>query len=612
MRRLSTLVMGAGLVLAAGAGAAAAEPGEISGRVTTRSGVGIATCVTAYDNDWTWITQGCSDDSGAYTLTGLLDGVDYRLQVDPAGDYLGEWAQDAADFDQATPYQAGSTVNVVLDPGAVVQGTLTQADATPAADVGVNIEGLAEAGWAMTDAQGAWRAVVRPGAYRVQFSTPVPQYAFGAVDRTDATVFTLRAGETTTVDDRVLSHGVVTGRVTDLETGAPLGDVCARLVDPAADPSIWQELGSGCTDSQGRYSLSATRPGTFTVVFTDSAGRGYSPIYAGNVVRVANAKTFEVTDSSTSTVSARLRMGSTVTGRVVDATTGAGVAHMCPTAFYGRTSERVLVAQDSCSDNGGYYSIQGMPSTNFTVSLRPQPRTPYSTVWAGGALDQSKATQFKAVAPQLLRLGTTRLTTPGAISGVVKDFRGQPVAGAWVDLSGRMVGRMGHGDAPYEGQTDDQGRYTIYAPPGVYTPIAYEAADLAPEWSGDATRRELARPITVRSGRTASWSPWLSPASFITGTAVLPADSDLAGTYFDADIWSLSGDYLGSLGARVPDGNFTSSSLPPGDVVLKGFIHDPFTGDSVPITYDGTATPDNPTVVSVGPRQTVEITWHLP
>ncbi len=597
--------------------AAHAAGGDITGHITGSHGEALSTCVTAFDESFTWTTQACTDETGAYTLTDLTEGSSYRLQADGAGDYVGEWAQDAAGFDDATAYPTGSVVDITLNPGAHLEGTLSNADGSPAVEVQVLASPTAagDPNETTTDEQGRWSMTVAAGTYVIMFGREVPQYAFGTTSYDAAYRFTVAADETVQIDDQLLPHGTVRGRVVDAVTGAPLADVCARLIDPA-QPNNW-ELGTGCTDSQGRYSLTATTDGTFAVVFRDNSSAGYAPTYSGNVARLSQAQTVVVTGTSTVTVGARLKAGGTVTGRVVNATTGAGVAQMCPDLYFGRTSERLEISQDQCSSANGYFRITGVPAVPFSVSLRPGgPGVPYATIWAGGSATQTKAKTWSTTAGSTVRLGTTALPSPGVVSGVVKDMKGHPVEGAWVDLSGRTVGRMGHGDAPFETQTDATGAYTIYAPPGTYTPIVYQdnqggrEATLAPEWSGNASSREAAAPKTVRSGQTVTWSPWMAPGSFITGT-VVTADGAPSPYALEGDAFMADGIPIASFYA-LPGGTFRAGPLPAGTMTLLGWTIDTSTGAMAPAVFDATTDQAAATPVVVGARQTVDILWHLP
>ncbi|MCI0687004.1 MAG: carboxypeptidase-like regulatory domain-containing protein [Sporichthyaceae bacterium] len=102
----------AGLVATLGIGipAAAAQATGISGTVTAEdtgqplSGV----CVNAWTAD-AFAESACTDDAGFYQFGALTDGVDYFLQVDRFGTYLGEWAFDKRTLETADPVTAPAT-----------------------------------------------------------------------------------------------------------------------------------------------------------------------------------------------------------------------------------------------------------------------------------------------------------------------------------------------------------------------------------------------------------------------------------------------------------------------------------------------------------------------
>lgn len=617
-RRVGGAAVGALLAVGVLAAPAHADPASLSGTITAAdTGNPLAGCVDVYGaSDYSWAGSACADATGQWTVDGLQSGVGYKVQAQSSeGMYLSEWAQDAQDFGAATSYTAPAVVDIALEPGARLEGTLTKADGSPAA--WANVAAVvpttrADVGWGWADETGHWSMLVPAGDYKVRFDAwPSTQWAFGKESFDTADTVAAPVGETTTVNDQLLPQGVVAGAVRSDATGDPIEGACVQVFSASAtaDPSM--SAGSACTDAAGSYSIDISTPGPYVAEFSDPQGR-YAGEYTGDVSERADATSFEVARGATTTVSASLATGAVITGLAVDAKTDEPVADACPSAYVGNAGEWVRWQVTECSGSDGRFTVRGLQAGSFALHLGTGWHATHASTWAFKADSQVTADLITVSTGEEKAIRNVKLDPSGTVSGRVTDQYGQPVAGAWVNLDGFYPGRAGPGEGQNTARTDADGRYTIFGvPPGDYKPFVYAdyAGDLAPEWAGDSTTSAAAATIKVKSLKTTPFDAQLVPAARITGS-VVTADGQPTTDYWVGQIFTTSGDYIGDF--DVYNGNtFTSTALPAGDFTLKleSFKED---GTKQVVWYDAATSQDSATVVSLNPGEQTEITVHLP
>jgi hypothetical protein len=130
-----------------------------------------------------------------------------------------------------------------------ISGTLTTAAGAPLADVGVTVHPTVPVDRppvGVTDSAGRFSvAGLAPGDYKVEFyfeETLSSQWAHRARDEASATRFTVRAGETTIVDERRYPTGSLLLTVVDGGSGQPVTTFCAQALGDYF-------LRDGCTDT---------------------------------------------------------------------------------------------------------------------------------------------------------------------------------------------------------------------------------------------------------------------------------------------------------------------------------------------------------------------------
>lgn len=591
------------------------EATSLQGTITdARTGTPLDGCVTAYRADTRdYASSACSGGDGGPTgqwkIYGLPAGTGYKLEVSSFdGVHLGEWAQDAPDFESADAYVTPATVDVALASGSTLTGTLRGVDGEPVQDGYASVEpdDGSPATYASIEQDGTWRAVVAPGAYRVHLqSGSADQWAVGASTREDATVFTVGEGETVDASDQLLPGARVTGTVTSL-TGAPIAGACVDVIRmPVVD---WPETaGQACTDAGGHYAADLWGDGgTFTARISDPEGR-FVQEYYDDAATLAAADTFTVTRGTPTVVDAALAKGATITGLAVDAKRGTPLAGACPDAYAGHAGARVDGQVATCSDASGRWTIAGLPAGSYAVHLGiGQGPYPTGEVWAYQARSQARADLIRVRTGATTTIRALRIAPPVSISGRITDPFGNPVEGATVNPRGQLPDRSG--ECFDCATTDANGRYTVGPiAAGTYRPVVWSGSGRwAPEWSGNSTTLEAAKPLTIKPGRSGTFSARLAPASSIAGELVR-ADGSAPGDGWIGFIESPTGTHMGDFDV-FGGTTFQPVTLPAGRFRIR--LENSSTGEKA--WYDSASTASGATLVSLRRGEHRSLTIHLP
>jgi protocatechuate 3,4-dioxygenase beta subunit len=243
-------------------------PASVAGTVRDPDGVPLpGTCVETWllDGDEGWqLGSQLVEDDGEYLLTSLppvrvrLDFVDCTLPQ--------TWLRSSsADLD-LSPGTSLSGVDGVLEPGAVIAGTVRGEDGAPLADMCVTPRSIGDGGdWgetAISAPDGSFQLTQLDGGTYDLRATPCDDQPY-----LDATVTGVRVGtgETRTgVDLVVVRAATISGTVRD-RTGAPVPEICVQVSDASS------LLGSDETDEDGTYRVVVAGDGEVSVQYVDCA-----------------------------------------------------------------------------------------------------------------------------------------------------------------------------------------------------------------------------------------------------------------------------------------------------------------------------------------------------
>jgi Carboxypeptidase regulatory-like domain len=311
---------------------------------------------------------------------------------------------------------------------------------------------------------------------------------------------------------------VITGRVFDADTQAPIAGAHVTLVGPldrrpAGPPGPPTQTETG---DDGVYAFSNIAAGEYHVQATKS-GFIFTPANRLTIV-VGEGKSDAVSDLS-------LRRGAAITGRILDAR-GEGLADVSVRAVRparGNGPARALPVgapgQGAQTNDIGEFRITGLPDGDYYLAASPRPRSafeqgsisggtsPTTTFYPGSREMSGGRTITVAVGQTVSGIEFTMISARGfAVSGVVVDETGQTVGNGVVSSLTTAPVLMG---PPALSRTRPDGTFTI----GNLTPGTY--------------RLTASVLITVSTGNggfsTSSSSPGSAPLSVTVG------DGDVVG-----------------------------------------------------------------------------------
>jgi protocatechuate 3,4-dioxygenase beta subunit len=272
--------------------------------------------------------------------------------------------------------------------------------------------------------------------------------------------------------------GVITGRVVEEGTNAPLADATVRLMtmirpepgQPMPEPR------QASTDREGRYRFEGLAPGRYSIAVQKT---GYaSPTFPGPPQFVI----LEAGKPSTESVTA-LQRGAVITGRVLGAN-GQPLAEARVTAMRrgpGALQGRLMMAGPSVTTNDlGEFRIHSLAAGEYFVQATPgfsgMPRAPASSLvtvatYYPGTTDTAAAQGVRVAAGGMLNgVEIGLLQVPAfAVAGVVVDQAGEPVANAQVMINSDPAAGMPTFIPPGRNRTNADGSFRIEGlPAGTY------------------------------------------------------------------------------------------------------------------------------------------------
>ncbi|MBK7878646.1 MAG: sigma-70 family RNA polymerase sigma factor [Planctomycetes bacterium] len=338
-------------------------------------------------------------------------------------------------------------LRAVLDRGLVVKGVVEDTRGAPVANVYVSgqrgfdyLDGVT----ARTGADGVFElaAVPREPGVRLEFYRTgyTRQEHRLDVDRNPLVRIVLER-----------SAGL-SGRVVDAATGAPVTAFRVRIVAPELKPgeerlssyaAVWSDPGREVRDELGRWTMDQEQVEAGSVAGIEITAAGYGPAIVPRAIATV--------DHGDAPIVISMSAAARVTGRVVDAASGAPVANALVRRFtprdpggpWERYSEDDRI--ETRTDERGEFALEGLavePMSLFVESTGFAPA-------CDGPFEVGIATAARKVE---LHPGAT-------LRGVLKDSKGEPIANAPVNVDRPPTDTLASRD--WDLVTDAQGRFEL-------------------------------------------------------------------------------------------------------------------------------------------------------
>jgi hypothetical protein len=465
--------------------------GFISGKVVdANDNSPVNTNVQAFDGNGNLAGSGHTNNAGPYTMSGLPAGTYYVRTTNTASyiDQLYSGIQCA--FQTCTPttgtpvsVSAGTTtanINFALQKGGKISGTIINT---------ANSVGISNVTVRIYDANGL--LVTSPktgfgGTYISNTGLPTGVYfartsnELGYLDQlysglscalscrpSSGTPINVTAGSSTNnINFGLQKGGTISGKVTDAVSHGPIPNVFVNIYDPSGNL-----VTNGESDGAGNYVTFDGLPSGKYFAQSSNSQNYIDALFNGIQCPLLCDPTSGTaitvnTAANTANVDFALTKGGTITGKVTDANTSAGLSSVTVSIF---DSTGTLVTSASTNGAGAYTTTKGLPAGNyFAKSGNSQG---YLNQIYNGITCLLNSCAPTSGTPIAVSSGTTtsniNLALPkgGSITGKIIDAgNSQPLSGVTVrilDNSGSFV---------TTGTTNGSGIYTSTAglPTGVY------------------------------------------------------------------------------------------------------------------------------------------------
>jgi len=547
---------------------------EISGEVTNTHGHPLAGICVIVNGASSGNSPGQTLSDGSYYVNQLAAGT-YQLGFSTgcgsSGNYAQTWYDNQTNQSLATPIKltrgASLTINAQMQPGAAISGTVTDSRGRKLTGICVIAFAANQAGgfeqFAFSKHGSYYVAGLTPGQYQVDFGCGgSPRYADqwfpNAPDQASAGLISAPVGQTSGVSAVLRPGGSITG-VVRRSSGKPLAGVCVSAFstrDRTADTVVVVGgFGLGpASNSRGIYRISGLAAGRYLVEFSqcNSNPRFASQWYRGRASqRLATPATVR-SNATTAGIDATMRLGGSVTGRVVDYG-GKPLRNMCAFAYNPGTGQFGFAS----TGQAGTYAIHGLATGSYTVSISP----------CNLAVNLVAVTKhIKVNASHTTRRVNARLFPGGSASGVVTVAgSATPVAYACVEfISANPANPGGFGftgaDGRYRATGMAPGSYQVY----IGDPACdLGSSDLAPQWYNDQPTRATASKVTITVGHTTTGiDAALQTDGTITGTVLGPSSKPLSGACVTA--MPLAAGSVPVVAVSGKSGGFTLTEMLPG------------------------------------------------
>ncbi len=439
---------------------------SITGRVTAQaSGLPIQNArvwINEY-NTGDFYQEARTNASGVYTFTGLIEGVDYRLQVDADWQinpgfsmqyYNGHWLYADADHVFVTFGSHLTGYDFALEPGGTASGYVyDQQTGLPLANINVDLQSDRFGLGSCTDQSGRFWIQGIPHGQPVKLraggdwnycqnqpNTYAQEYYSETTINNQAVVWTLGPGlsDLTGIKFTLELGAQIKGRVTDAANNTPLANVWVF----AEGFDTRYSYSGGMTDANGEYTIGGLPSGDYRVKVDnpDWLPAAYAVQYYSQKVHDNLADRVTLAAGQVlAGIDFPLQPGGVVRGRVVDQLTGLPIANEA----VGINNPDISNGYGTCTDANGYFVRPNLPYGRYEAMAGgewnwcKQSSSDYIREYYSETTDWNMRTLLTvdAGSPAFDQINFT-LLLGGKISGRVFDAAsGLPLAGANVSFA---------------------------------------------------------------------------------------------------------------------------------------------------------------------------------
>jgi Carboxypeptidase regulatory-like domain len=548
----------------AGIDAKLVRGGQISGRVSTKSGKGLhGICIIGaaqLPGNNTQVLVSSTGRDGIYFLHGLYPGG-YSLSFSTGCNYDGNYAPAGAPSVRLRRGQH-RTVNVRLAAGGIVAGTVRLGSKS----------GRPLAGICVTDGEGTQATTGAGGHYRVNgLGTGSVQLYFSAgcgnngnylpaTVTTRATEGKVRGGANAVLQPAAQIYGKVTN-----SAGTGLSGMCIDFTG-VLPPSLY--FG---TNGSGTYRISQLPAGTYELGFSSGCGNSgnYAPYWYDNEEDPSLATPIVVARASSHVINARLQLGGELTGTVTDSHGDrlSGVCVAAATQFAAPPASY----HESASSYRGQFHLSGLEPGQYLVDFGCEAGGSYGDQWFDRAPSAATAEVVSVTAGQTSHISAV-LRPGGIASGVVTGTSGRPLGGICVQpfsTVGRThaaAGATGTANVP---TTNSHGAYRITGlAPGNYDVEFYPCGTnprYAAQWYLGQVAQSSATAVRVRAGATTTGvDARLAVGGTVSGRAVTASGKPVSGLC----VYAFSSGGPQAVSSTGPDGRYTIEGLSSGSYTV--------------------------------------------
>ena len=551
---------------------------SISGKVTLTSSSGkplAGICVFANNESGSVNQSAATNHDGDYRVVGLTGGS-YELDFAPGCNNNGNYTEVFLSA-RTTAGKQTSGVDAVLQVGAKVSGTITNADDQPVTGICFEIvgnESVSEYDGFDTSGSYSINQLVA-GTYQIGFfggcgnrRSYAPNWYDNQPSEDTAAPITLAAGQSFTANAVLQPGATITGKVTD-STGRGLSGTCVDA-ESLSDAG----LGPGspvppANSRKGSYTVSNLAPGQYLVDFGCGLGGRYGEQWFPDAATPGSADLVSAPAGKTSGINAVLKPGGSISG-VVTGNGGHPLAGVCAVAvdtkggalppvrgLIGSLFINILGASDygvgAVTGRHGAYQISGLATGSYQVTFFPCSGSyRYAEQWYRDKATAQAATTVAVRAGKTTASIDGRLVVGGTISGRVTGTTGHPLRNICVVAVGQSGGAIG---ATVTGKTGTyiigglgSGRYTVgFEPCGTqnYVTVITHARVTAPHTTTVNA--------TMRTGGSIA-------GALTAGSASGPPVSDSC-----AEVYTANSAQIVGVGFTGLDGSYLVSGLPAGN-----------------------------------------------